>query len=117
MSQKLKEKNKKRELRKRRTKARLKFSNERPRICIFRSSKHIYAQALDENGKVLASASSLEIKDKMPKINKAFEVGKMLGQRLINKKIIKIAFDRSGYKFHGRVKALADGLRQAGLQF
>lgn len=117
MSNKIKEKNKKRLLRKKRSKMKLKVSGERPRVCVFRSGKHIYAQAVDEKGNILASASSLQIKEKLTKTEKAYKVGEMLGKKLLERKISKIAFDRSGYKFHGRVKAVADGLRQAGLQF
>jgi len=112
---KLKEKRK--NLRKKRVKAKIKFSFERPRLYVFRSSKHIYAQAIDPRGNVIASASSLEIKERIPKKEKAYKVGELIAKRLLEKNIEMVAFDRNGYKYHGRVKALAEGARQGGLKF
>lgn len=93
------------------------------RLCVHRSSNHIYAQLLaPTGGNVLAAASSLE-KDVKSKLkhggNKeaASLVGELIGKRAIKAGIKKVAFDRAGYRYHGRVKALADAARQAGLEF
>lgn len=92
----------------------------RPRLCIFRSNKHIYAQLIDDtSGKVLLGISSLsgkDLKDKK-KTEAANEVGKKIAVLALEKGIEEIAFDRGGYKYHGRVKALAEGAREAGLKF
>ncbi|MEW6407389.1 MAG: 50S ribosomal protein L18 [Patescibacteria group bacterium] len=91
-----------------------------PRLCVFRSSKHIYLQLIDdEAGKTLVSASDSELKskNKIKKVDKAKEVGKLIAQKTKKKKITKIVFDRGGYKFHGRVKAAAEGAREGGLKF
>ena len=106
------------------TKARLKFS-DRPSLIVFRSNVHIYAQLVVHDAKgdtVLASASTVEkeikeIKDLGNKVAQAAKVGHLLAERAKKKKVTKIAFDRSGYKYHGRVKALADAARAAGLNF
>ncbi|ACM23185.1 MULTISPECIES: 50S ribosomal protein L18 [Thermotoga] len=96
---------------------------ERPRLCVFRSNKHIYAQIIDDTiGHTLVSASTLdpELREKLQKtwnIEAAKEVGLLIGKRAIEKGIKKVVFDRGGYKYHGRVKALADGAREAGLEF
>ncbi|KAF2960419.1 MULTISPECIES: 50S ribosomal protein L18 [unclassified Thermotoga] len=96
---------------------------ERPRLCVFRSNKHIYAQIIDDTiGHTLVSASTLdpELREKLQKtwnIEAAKEVGLLLGKRALEKGIKKVVFDRGGYKYHGRVKALADGAREAGLEF
>ncbi|MBU2646880.1 50S ribosomal protein L18 [bacterium] len=96
----------------------------RPRVSVFRSANHIYAQAIDdEKGSVIASTSSLnkEIKEKIGGYtgNKAAAgiVGKVLGESLKTKGVEKIVFDRNGFLYHGRVKSLADGIREAGLKF
>lgn len=90
-----------------------------PRLCVFRSSKHIYAQLIDdEKSKTLISTSDLEIKKaKDKKINLASKVGKLIAKKAIEKKITKVVFDRGGYKYHGRVRALAEGAREGGLSF
>ena len=85
-----------------------------PRFCVFRSNKHIYGQLInDEKEKILLSVSDKGLKGKN-KIELAKEVGKLIAQKSINKKVV---FDRGGYKYHGRVKALAEGAREAGLKF
>jgi len=98
-------------------------ANGRARLSVFRSSKHIYAQVIDdENGKTLAAASSME-KDMRgslktgANIDAAKAVGKLVAERAKQKGIEKVVFDRNGYKYHGRVKAVADGAREAGLDF
>ena len=96
---------------------------ERPRLCVFRSSKNIYAQVIDDvNGKTLASASSLDAAIKAEAAyggNKeaAKLVGKAVGEAAKAAGISVVAFDRGGYLYHGRVKELADGAREAGLEF
>ena len=93
---------------------------ENPRLTVFRSSKHFYAQIFDSLGaKVLASASTVE-KDSDTKSNNvegAEAVGKRVAERAIENGVKKVVFDRSGYKYHGRIKALADSARKAGLEF
>jgi large subunit ribosomal protein L18 len=109
--------------RQRRVRKKLSGTTERPRLCVFRSSKHIYAQVIDDNaGKTLASASSLDADIKGQAAyggNKAAAalVGKAVAERAKQAGIDKICFDRRSYKYHGRVQALADAAREAGLQF
>ncbi|MBK6586394.1 MAG: 50S ribosomal protein L18 [Coprothermobacter sp.] len=96
---------------------------ERPRLCVFRSSRHIYAQIIDdENGHTLVCASTLEkeLRDQIKGLRKteqAAAIGKVIAQRALEKGIKSVVFDRGGYKYHGRVKALADASREAGLEF
>jgi large subunit ribosomal protein L18 len=95
----------------------------RPRLCVFRSLSHIYAQVIDDTmGQTLASASDLdpEVKDKVTakkKVENAEVVGSLAAQRALSKGITKVVFDRGGYQYHGRVKALAEAARKAGLEF
>ncbi|RMF09656.1 MAG: 50S ribosomal protein L18 [Alphaproteobacteria bacterium] len=98
-------------------------AGSRPRLCVFRSSKHIYAQVIDDaSGHTLAAASSID-KDfrksssKGCDVKAAEAVGKMIAERAVKAGIDKVVFDRGGYLFHGRVKALADGAREGGLKF
>ncbi|MFZ5669995.1 MAG: 50S ribosomal protein L18 [Pseudomonadota bacterium] len=105
-----------------RTRTRLKaVANGRPRLSVFRSSKNIYAQVIDdERGVTLAAASSLEgEKGKARGADKdaAALVGKLVAERAIEKGVKDVVFDRGGYIFHGRIKALADAAREAGLNF
>jgi large subunit ribosomal protein L18 len=93
----------------------------RPRLCLYRSLKHIYAQVIDDaQGHTLVSASSLE-KDFPVKRGQnkaaAAELGKIIARRSLEKGIEAVVFDRNGFKYHGRVKALADAAREAGLKF
>lgn len=96
---------------------------ERPRLCVYRSLGHIYAQVIDDrSGKTLVSASSLDKETKKSikgggNIASAKVVGKAIAERSKAAGIAKVVFDRGGYKYHGRVKALADAAREAGLQF
>lgn len=93
---------------------------ERPRLCVFRSAKHIYAQIIDDvNGVTLASASSLVKGFEGNGGNKegAFAVGKMIAENAAAKGITEVVFDRGGYIFHGRVAELAAGAREGGLKF
>jgi len=100
------------------------FGNaERPRLCVFRSTHHIYAQLIDdERGVTLASASTIESEAKSEvadknKIEQAKVVGKLVAERALNAGIKHIVFDRGGFIYHGRIKALADASREAGLEF
>ena len=95
---------------------------ERPRLSVYRSNKEIYAQVIDDtNGKTIAAASSRdkEVADAKAdnKISEAQLVGKLIGERAKKAGVTTIGFDRSGYLYHGRVKSLADGAREAGLNF
>lgn len=96
---------------------------ERPRLNVFRSLRHIYAQIVDdERGHTLVAASTLDpgLRDQLVDLDKAAQakvVGKALAERAQAKGIRQVVFDRAGYKYHGRVKALADGSREGGLEF
>lgn len=94
------------------------FGNvERPRVAIFKSDQHIYAQIIDDNqGKTLASESDLKIKEGTKK-ERATKVGEVLAAKAVKAKITKVVFDRGGFAYHGRVASLAEGLRKGGLQF
>lgn len=98
---------------------RLSGTAQRPRLNVFRSSAHIYAQVIDdERGHTLLSASSLEA-DVQPgkKTDRARAVGRLLGERARAQGITRVVFDRGGYLYHGRVRAVADGARAGGLEF
>ena len=93
-----------------------------PRLCVFRSNKYIYAQLIDdEKGKTILSSSEFEIKKaKNKETAKTFianQIGELIAKKAVEKKIKKVVFDRGGYKYHGRVKALAEGARKGGLKF
>lgn len=99
-------------------------TKDRPRLCVFRSNQHIYAQLInDENAKVLISVSDKDVKAKNDpkgapkKSDMAKEVGKLIAKQAIENKIEKVVFDRGGFIFHGRIKALAEGAREGGLKF
>ncbi|MFA6098776.1 MAG: 50S ribosomal protein L18 [Patescibacteria group bacterium] len=120
MKDKSTEKNRKRIARVRRIRAVIHGTAVRPRVAVFRSARHISVQLIDdEKGKTLVSSSDLTVKKtkNIKKIEIAFSVGKKAGELAVAKKITKIVFDRRGYKYHGRVKALADGMRESGLKF
>ncbi|OGP61309.1 MAG: 50S ribosomal protein L18 [Deltaproteobacteria bacterium RBG_13_49_15] len=95
----------------------------RPRLCVFRSARHIYAQLVDDSsGHILAAASTLEkpVKENTElnkKAKKAAYIGKLIAQRALEKGIKTIVFDRNGFLYHGRVKAVSEGAREAGLLF
>jgi len=134
-------KQQKRIRRHKRVRAKIKGTAKVPRLCVFRSAKHINAQLInDEKGMTLASASDLELKSKIKnqkpktkikkekieetkkpltgKIAIAYRVGKLIAKKAKEDlKIEKVVFDRAGYKYHGRVKALAEGAREGGLKF
>ena len=102
-------------------KARANIRNQEvPRLSVYRSSKHFYAQILDSLGsKVIVSASTLEkdLKISSNNLDGASEVGKVVAERAMKNGIKKVVFDRSGYTYHGRIKALADSARKSGLEF
>ena len=101
-----------------RVRAKVTGTAERPRLNVFRSSKHIYAQIIDdENGTTLVSASSLGLKLKANNKEAAVKVGETVAERAIKAGIKKVVFDRGGYQYHGRVEALADAARNKGLEF
>jgi len=109
--------------REKRVRGKIKGTPERPRLCVFRSEKHIYVQAIDDvQAKTLATASTLckEAADKVKskkKTEAAGEIGKLIAQRLISIGIDKVVFDRGKFLYHGRVKALAEAARSGGLKF
>jgi large subunit ribosomal protein L18 len=92
---------------------------ERPRLNVYRSLNHIYAQVIDDSkGETLAAASTVTTKlDKGGNIAAAKEIGRVVAERAIEKGVKKVVFDRGGYLYHGRIKALADAAREAGLDF
>ncbi|MCL6553292.1 MAG: 50S ribosomal protein L18 [Firmicutes bacterium] len=106
-----------------RIRARVRGTPSRPRLSVFRSLKQIYAQLIDDTaGRTLVAASTLdpEVRGRVAgktKTEAAAVVGEVLAQRALAAGVQRVVFDRGGYKFHGRVKALADGARAAGLQF
>lgn len=106
-----------------RVRKKIKGTPDRPRLCVFRSLSHIYAQVIDDSsGQILASASTLDAEIKADlgsktKTERAGLVGNLVAKRAQNKGIGQIVFDRGGRKYHGRVKALADGARESGLRF
>ncbi len=102
----------------RRVRAIVKGTAISPRLSVFRSLRGMVAQLIDDaNGKTLCYASSKEIGKKEGKVNVSAELGKLIAEKAKTKSITKVVFDRGGYKYHGRVKALAEGARAGGLQF
>ena len=107
-----------------RVRRKIQGTSERARLAVFRSHLHIYAQLVDDaNGRTLCAASSLKLenvtagKDESRRMAQAKAVGRTLAERAKEKGIVKVSFDRSGYRYHGRVAALAQGAREGGLQF
>lgn len=104
--------------RKRRIRAKVTGSASRPRLAVYKSLRGIYAQIIDDSvGKTLASANTGEIKKAANTVEGAKEVGKLIAKKCAEAKITNIVFDRAGYKYHGKVKALAEGAREGGLKF
>tara|TARA_B100000900_G_scaffold107957_1_gene89881 strand:- start:493 stop:834 length:342 start_codon:yes stop_codon:yes gene_type:complete len=100
----------------RRVRATVSGTSEMPRLAVFRSNKEIYAQLINDiDGKTIAAASSMDVKG--TKIEQAGAVGKAIAEKSIAIGVSKVVFDRGGYLYHGRVKALADGARESGLKF
>ncbi len=112
-----------RERRKLRIRRKISGDVERPRLTVFRSSKHIYAQVVnDSDGRTLAHASTLsrDLKSTLSedtKMDAAKKVGALIAKICLERKVEKVVFDRNGYLYHGRIKALAEAAREAGLQF
>lgn len=105
-------------IRHKRVRARAIGTKQRPRLSVFRSNKHIFLQLIDDRaGKTLVSAADLKSKKKLTKTELAKSAGKKLAETAKEKKIKKVVFDRGGYKYHGRVKAAAEGAREGGLNF
>ena len=106
-----------------RVRAKVEGSASRPRLCVFRSLKHIYTQVIDDiKGHTLVSASTLDPElggelDSKAKTEKAQLVGSLVAKRALSAGVKQVVFDRGGYKYHGRVKAIAEAARQAGLKF
>ncbi|MCX6759293.1 MAG: 50S ribosomal protein L18 [Candidatus Nealsonbacteria bacterium] len=113
------EKQEKRHRRHKRIRAKVFGTADKSRLCVFRSEKHIYAQLIDdEKAKTIIEASDLEFKkNRGTKIEKAKEVGKLIAKKAKDLKIERVVFDRGGYKYHGRVRAVAEGAREGGLKF
>lgn len=107
--------------RKRRVRTKVNGSEGRPRLTVFRSNRHMYAQLVDDiSGVTLAAASTLETEGgfgEKDKSGKAKEVGRLVAERAKAKGIEKVVFDRNGYIYHGRIAAVAEGAREAGLDF
>lgn len=112
-----------RQHRHRRVRKRVEGTTERPRLCVFRSSQHIYVQVVDDSqGHTLAAASTLDAAIRpdlvgKAKADQAKAVGKLIAERAAEAGIKQVVFDRGGYQYHGRVKALADAAREGGLDF
>jgi len=111
-------KTEKRQKIKRRVRRNIFGTAERPRLSVYRSNKEIYAQLVDDNaGVTIASASSREKVEGATKTEKANSVGKLIAEKAKAKGVETIVFDRNGFVYHGRIKALADGAREGGLKF
>ena len=110
-----------RERRYARIREKIRGKQRRPRLCVFRSSNHIYAQVIDDaQSHIIASASSLDAEveaEGQGKTKTAALVGSLVAKRVIDKGVTQVVFDRRGYKYHGRVRALAEAARESGLQF
>ena len=103
-----------------RVRRRVRGTGERPRLAVFRSNRYIYAQIIDDNlGRTLASASSQEtdLRSSTLNMSTAAKVGELLAGRAKDVGVSTVVFDRGGYKYHGKVKALADAARESGLEF
>ncbi|MDC7124457.1 MAG: 50S ribosomal protein L18 [Spirochaetales bacterium] len=115
---KLVEKANRRNRRKKHVRKTVKGTPDRPRMSVFKSSKHLYIQVIDdESGKTIAFANNVEKdnKDLASTVEGAAKLGELIGKRLKEKKITNVVFDRNGYVYHGKVKAIADGARKAGI--
>jgi large subunit ribosomal protein L18 len=116
----LKDKRRRRLRRKLHIRKRVSGTSEKPRMSIFKSNRHLYVQVIDDSeGTTLAAASNMEkdLRDIKMNAKDAGRLGQVIGQRLKEKKIKQVVFDRNGFAYHGVVKAVADGAREAGIQF
>ncbi len=117
MQDKNKVKKLKHQRRKARSKAKIFGTAKKPRLCVFKSLKHVFVQLIDdEKNKTLIGVSDKGLKGKN-KVERALATGKLLAEKAQAKKIKQCVFDKSGYKYHGRIKAVADGAREGGLKF
>jgi large subunit ribosomal protein L18 len=113
-----KAKNKQQKRRHNRVRSKVQGTATRPRLSVFRSNRGMFLQLIDDDsGQTLASAAFKEVKKSAGKISVSQELGKLLAEKAKNKKISRVVFDRSSYKYHGRVKAAAEGAREGGLEF
>ena len=109
--------------RKKRIRKKMVGTENRPRLCVFRSAKHIYAQVIDDSrGHTITAASSMEKTvrenpESKNKVTTANMVGKIIGRRAMEQGVERVVFDRNGFLYHGRVKAVSEGAREAGLEF
>lgn len=118
-------KTKREKMERRRLRVRSKISGTvvKPRLSVFKSNKHIFVQLIDDvEGKTLASASDSEVKIKktdspFPRVEKAMEVGKLIAEKALAKKVKEVVYDRGSYRYTGHIKAVAEGARAGGLQF
>ncbi len=102
----------------RRVRVHVEGSQERPRLAVFRSLNHVYAQVIDDGaGRTVAAASTVDLKAKGNGLAQAQEVGKAIAQKAKAAGVSQVVFDRGGFLYHGRIKALADAAREAGLEF
>jgi large subunit ribosomal protein L18 len=110
-----------RKRRQERVRTRVRGTDSRPRLCVFRSAKHIYAQVIsDEAGATLVSASTMSVDLRGgggKKLDAAKKVGEIIAKRCLEKSISQVVLDRNGFLYHGRIKALAEAAREAGLKF
>ncbi len=117
------EKSKRRSKIRHRVRSKISGTGEKPRLCVFKSSKHVYAQIIDDQARATIAAASTVSKNmkgelgEKPKMEKAEAIGVFLAKTAKEQGITKVVFDRSGYKYHGIVKSLAEGARKGGLQF
>lgn len=110
----------KKQARQLRVRRKIKSVSDKPRLSVFRSNMHIYAQIVDDKSRKTilgASERELSIKEKVNKTDISKELGKLVAKKALAKKITEVIFDRGSYKYHGRVKALAEGAREGGLKF
>jgi len=115
-------KDKERKLRHKRIRSQVKGTEEVPRLCVYRSNKHTYAQLIDDrSGNTLVEADDMELDEEVKKeaegederkVELAYQVGKLIGEKAKEEGIKKVVFDRAGYRYHGRVKAVAEGARE-----
>jgi large subunit ribosomal protein L18 len=108
------------EKRKKRIRVKVQGTTQRPRLSVFRSNKHVYAQLIDDSKKqTLTGASEMELKlaVKTNKSGRAKEIGLLIAKKAATKKVTAVVFDKGSYKYHGRVKAVAEGAREGGLKF
>ena len=105
----------KKAFRKNRTRSKIKDKNLKPRLSVFKSNKYVYAQIIDDSvGKTIASASSREIKEKMKREDSAKEIGRLVAEKALKAGVKNVVFDRGSYRYHGIIKSLSQGAREAG---